>query len=903
MNNLFKRLFTCFIFVTLSITSFDIYAQDVPPTVMAKVQAMLKSKGLNEDEVKAKLRSKGLDVDKMSQEELIKNQKAIEQTVAEMEAEKNKAQASQSGAGATQGGNSTVGATPVAKPTTETVVVDNIPVEVSKKEIAAEAIQQTAPDSKPTNIYGHQIFREKSLEIYRVSKDASPPDNYVLAAGDKINILIFGRSQADLSFEINSAGFIQPAQMPKIFLSGLTLKQAKEMLINKFSTYYVFEAGQFALTLNTSRTLTVNVFGEVERAGSFTTSALNTALGALASAGGPTEIGSVRNIQIIRGSSRKTLDVYAFMRDPAIQFDFYLQNNDILYIPTSDKLVTLEGAVKRPMRYELKAKEGLKELLEYAGGLQVDAYTEFLQVQRIENNKIVLQDHNLSDLLAGKSMLDLRNGDIVRIRSINSPLKSIVKASGALQYPGDFDLRSTPTLRSLITKASLKPEAKLDQVFILRKKLDQSTEVISVDLAALLSGKQSDFNLTQEDELIVYEQSRYTDQFAISILGEVRNPLQRAFAYDKGLTIKEAIELAGGLTPKASAQGYIYRTDPFNAKKTEYLPVEVNTNNTQTLKPGDQLIVLNKDNYVLESSVAINGDVNKPATLRYDQTITIKDLIKIAGGLTISSDPQYVEVFRLGFEVGKAPTRSLIKVDIGSDYEPKSSFNLQPFDIVVVRRTPEFNLQEVVTISGEVKKPGPFVLKNKKYHFSDLIRDAGGFNDVADIFNAGLIRYSESTGIIAFNAEDAMRYKGDVQKDPVLLNGDYVMVPRNDNVVTIDPQGTNYKLAGGQQLINITFQGRASARWYVRKYGGGFSEKSKGRAFRVVHQNGLQESTRKSLFFNKHPKVRPGDNIAIFYIKNEKREKREVKPVDWDKLVTKITAFFSALVLIRTFTQ
>jgi hypothetical protein len=122
-------------------------------------------------------------------------------------------------------------------------------------------------------------------------------------------------------------------------------------------------------------------------------------------------------------------------------------------------------------------------------------------------------------------------------------------------------------------------------------------------------------------------------------------------------------------------------------------------------------------------------------------------------------------------------------------------------------------------------------------------------------------------------------------------------------VVTIDPNGTNYKLAGGQQLINITYQGRSSAKWYVKKYGGGFSEKSKGRAFRVVHQNGLQESTRKSLFFNKHPKVRPGDNIAIFYIKNEKREKREVKPVDWDKLVTKITAFFSALVLIRTFTQ
>ena len=394
----------------------EVKAQAANPTVIAQVRAILSSKGLDENEVKSRLMSKGIDVDKMSQEELIKNKAAIEQTVNEMEAEKNKTQPSQAGAGAAPNGNSTQGATPIAKPTTDTVVIDNVPVEISKKEIASEALQDiTAGPLPPSQIYGHKIFREKSLEVYRVSKDASPPDNYVLAAGDKMNILIFGRSQADLSFEINSAGFIQPAQMPKIFLSGLTLKQAKEMLLAKFATYYVFEAGQFALTLNTSRTLTVNVFGEVERAGSFTTSALNTALGALASAGGPTEIGSVRNIQIIRGSTRKTLDVYAFMRDPAIQFDFYLQNNDILYVPSSEKLVSLEGAVKRPMRYELKAKEGLKELLEYAGGLKVDAYTEFMQIQRIENNKVVLYDYNLSEVLSNKKTITIENGDVIRI--------------------------------------------------------------------------------------------------------------------------------------------------------------------------------------------------------------------------------------------------------------------------------------------------------------------------------------------------------------------------------------------------------------------------------------------------------------------------------------------------------
>jgi protein involved in polysaccharide export with SLBB domain len=902
MNISFKKYFASILFFSAIFMGFDSFAQDVPPTVMVQVQAMLKSKGLNEEDVKSRLRSKGLDVDKMSQEELIKNQKAIEQTVAEMEAEKNKNQPSQAGAGASS--SSTQGVTPVAKPTTETVVVDNIPVEVSKKEIASEALQAaTAGTLPPSQIYGHKIFREKSLEVYRVSKDASPPDNYVLSAGDKINILIFGRSQADLSFEINTAGFIQPAKMPKIFLSGLTLKQAKEMLLAKFATYYVFEAGQFALTLNTSRTLTVNVFGEVERAGSFTTSALNTALGALASSGGPTEIGSVRNIQIIRGSTRKTLDVYAFMRDPAIQFDFYLQNNDILYVPSSEKLVSLEGAVKRPMRYELKAKEGLKELLEYAGGLKVDAYTELMQIQRIENNKVVLYDYNLSEILSNKKTITIENGDVVRIRSINSPLKSFVMVTGAVLYSGVYELKDAPTVKSLLEKSKLKPEAKKDKAFILRKRLDQTIEVIEVQLDDVMNGKQMDLVLQEQDELLVYEQSKFVDQFGIAVVGEVRVPFERSFAYDKGLTIKEAIVLAGGLKPEASTTGYIFRNNPFNAKRTQYLTVDVNEQNQERLLPGDTLLVLNKNNFVLETSVSISGDVNKPTTLRFDSSLSIKDLINLAGGLTISSNPSYAEVFRLNFPVGQAPSRDLLKVDLNASFEPTSSnFGLQPFDIVIIRKTPDFNLQETVSISGEVKKQGPFVVKSRSYSFTDLIADAGGFNQNADVYNTSLIRYSGEEGIISFNALDAMNNKDVQKKNPILLDGDYVVVPRLNNIVTIQTAGTNYLLSEGQTNLKVTFQGRASSKWYISKFAGGFENRKDMNYIKVIRQNGMQEGTKQGFIFRKHPKVNAGDQIVITNGK-DKKIKKEVKPLDWDKLTTKLISLFSVLALIQAYVK
>ena len=901
MISSFKKAFACFVFLFLTFNSVDSFAQNVPTTVIAQVQAMLRSKGLSEEEVKARLKAKGLDVDKMSQEELVKNRAEIEKTISEMEAEKNSGKtASETNVGVKEGKDLGV------SPKENLNVVSNAVVPTSKVEMISDKVQEAIADKLPPSaIYGHNIFREKSIEVYRVSKDASPPDSYVLAPGDKINILIFGKSQADLSYEINTGGFIQPNLMPKIFLSGLTLKQAKELLVSKFSTFYIFNSDQFALVLNTSRTLSVNIFGEVEKVGTYTTSALNTALNALSVSGGPTEIGTVRNIQIIRGSTKKVLDVYSFMTNPIEQFEFFLQNNDIIYVPAAEKVVTLEGAVNRPMRYELKTGEGLKELIGFAGGLRPDAFTEIVQVQRIENNKVVLNDYSYADVISGIIRLELSNGDFVRLKSINAPLKNYVRINGAVDYAGDYSLTSTGTIAELLQKAKLKPEAKKEQAFLLRKKLDQTTEVISLNLDNILSGKETDLKLQQEDEVLVYEQARYVDQFKIAVVGEVRNPFERAFAYDKGLTIKEALELAGGLKTEASKSGYIYRTDPFNAKKTTYLPVDINITSNEKLFPGDRLVILNKDVYLLESSISITGDVNKPVNLRYDPSLKLNDLIKLAGGLTISSNPKYVEVFRLGFIVGEAPTRSLIQVPLNNTLEPNAEFSLQPFDVVVIRKTPEFGLQETISISGEVNKEGPFVLESKSYHFSDLIEDAGGFNKFADVYNTSLVRYNEGKGVIAFNALDAMQNKRDKQKDPVLLAGDYVVVPRLDNIVTIEPGGTNYLLAENQKVINITFQGEASARWYVRKYAGGFANRQDRKYFRVIRQNGMQEASKGWAIFRRHPKVKSGDRVVLSYQTKEEREKtkREVKPLDWDKFVTRILAAFTTLALIQAYVK
>lgn len=911
-----KRFITYLIFGLLAVTFLtpgivNAQTQTPNPQLVEQVRAMLTSKGLNENDVKERLKSNGIDVDKMSQEELVANKSKIEQIINEMEAEaKAKQPASQAGnmSTPTPASNTTIviggaeGATPVSG---QTPAKNNAP---SNQELAAEKQQEELAAKLPNSaIYGHKIFRENSLSIYRVSKDASPPDTYVLGPGDKINVLIFGKSQADLQFEINTSGFIQPTQMPKIFLSGLTLKQAKELIAGRFSTYYSFNKEQFALILNTSRTLTINIFGEVEKQGSYTVSALNTALNALAVSGGPTEIGSVRNIQIIRGKTKKILDVYAFMKNPITQFDYYLQNNDIIYVPAAQKLVNIEGAVNRPMRYELKEQEGIKELLEYAGGLLTDAYTDFVQVQTIENNKVVIKDYVLSNLIAGKEKLKLLNGDIVRIKSINSPLKSFVSITGAVQYEGKYDFKTTATVKALIAKAVLKPESKTDQVFIVRKQLDQTSFIISLSLEDILSGKQSDMKLQAEDQLIIYDKARYTDQFTISVMGEVRSAFERSFKYGSTMSVGEAINLAGGLMTTADKNAYIYRTDPFEPLKTTYIPINIETSKNDTLYPGDKLIVLNSQIYNLESSITLTGDVRKQVQTRYDPSLSIKDLILLAGGLTISSDYSYIEIFRLKFEFSKTPVRELVKLSIDKDFNltgVSAGLKLQPFDIVVVRRIPEFGMQETAEIEGEVTRTGPYYIKKFPYHFSDLIRDAGGFTKNADIYNITLIRYIDSSGLIVFNAQDALKNRGNLKKDPIIWKQDYINVPRVNNTVQVETMGTNYILGKNQRFLQITYQGSISAAKYVRKYAGGFAKNADVKNIRVISVNGMVTSTKHFLFIKKYPKVHPGDRIFIpMKPVVEKKERRESKPVDWDKFVSRALAIATTLALINAYAK
>src|SRR6056297_2857797 len=295
-------------------------------------------------------------------------------------------------------------------------------------------------------VYGHSIFTDQSLEIFTTTDAARAPNTYVLGSEDQIRVTIFGTSQADLLLEISPEGYVQPTGIPKIFLKGLTILEARQVLRERLAPFYTFKQEELAVTMQVARTIGINIFGEVRARGGFNVAALNTAFNTLTAAGGPTEIGSVRRIELIRSNERKIIDVYEFMSDPSVQHQFNLHHNDIIFVPVAEKVVAMRGAVKRPMRYELTGNEGLYELIRYAGGINYDTSPDFVQIERIVNGEPVLLEWSLADILENKEQVSLKDGDIVRVREIERELERFAIIEGSLFYPGMYNLDQSPTL-------------------------------------------------------------------------------------------------------------------------------------------------------------------------------------------------------------------------------------------------------------------------------------------------------------------------------------------------------------------------------------------------------------------------------------------------------------------------
>lgn len=893
-----------------------VQAQTISPGIMQMVTGELQKRGLTESEVRIRLLQKGIDLENIPPTELPQYQSRITAVLDELEAEKKDTAKST----AIQPININVGST---IPTTIPTVVATSSLanqihatptnSIATKQEAAAAFQreiQTDASKKGgnLNIYGHSLFTDQSLDVFRTTDGAQAPDTYVLGEGDEIHITIFGASQTDIQKRISSDGSIQPTGTSKIFLKGLSLAQARELIKKSLSTSYLFRSDQLAVTIVTARTIMVNVFGEAKITGGFNLSALNSAFNALSAAGGPTNIGSVRSIQLIRGSNRKTIDLYTFMDDPAVQFKFDLQNNDILFVPTIKHLVTIEGAVNRPMSYEMLSGETLTDLIHYAGGLKMNVYPNFVQIKRYVAGEERLIEWNLEEVQNGRIKVPLMNGDVVHIKAILKPMDQYVDIEGSVYYPGRFDLSANPSLSSLLTNAKPTYQAKNDILFIDRMRPDSTFEMLSVPFPNIKEGV-ADFSLKARDIVRIMDKTTYRDVDTIEVGGYVRKPFTKIVSLSERITVKNAIEMAGGLRNSVYPVAYIFRRNLFNHLEMKYIRIELSHADNIELQAGDKLNIYDNSTFTNVGEIRVFGAVKNPSKFIFDESLSIRDLLTNAGGFNVGAALNRVEVFRTILSPYEKTQLKMITLQVDSNYQVVSpkNFTLQPYDQIVVRLIPEFTLGRTVELSGQVKYPGTYILESKETKLSDVIKMAGGLLDDADPYGASLFRTYKARGNISMNINKAMIHKGDISQNPILFEGDVININRLENTVSILQNGTRmaqYSInKDGGSIKNVVFQGQRSAAWYIRNFAGGFQKDVDRNSVTITFPNNQMQSTKRFLFFRNYPKVVSGSTITM-QMKPSKEVSNVNKKVDWDAMWSKtLSATTTALTLFLLMKQ
>ena len=878
-----KKFLTAILCMTISLA-----ASAQSANMLSMARAELAKRGLEETEVRARLMSEGIDVDSIPPTEYANYQDRVMSIINQMQAEK----AAAASAGAAAEAQETE--TPAEFPQTTT------------GEAAAEAALETALEENNVSttagddIYGHSLFTGTSMDVFRTTDGAQAPETYILGEGDEIHISIFGSSQTEIHQRIGPDGSIQPNGASKIFLKGMTLAQGRKAIITKLAQHYSFRQDQIAVTITTARTVMVNIYGEVGVQGGFTISALNNAFNALAAAGGPTSMGSIRNVQRSRAGKTDRLDLYKFMTGAAGKVQFDVQNNDILFVPVAQKIVRIEGAVKRPMRYEVVDGENLKDLIQYAGGLSDDAYPNFVQIERRVDGELRFLEFDLAQVVAGKQKVGLEAGDIVRIKSSSRPMENYVSVTGDVYYGGNYDFSTNSSLRALIEKAEPRYTARRDYVFVERTNDDETVEVLTVPFPG--ENGNPDFQLKERDAVRILALATYRDTENITVSGQVRTPFTKAFGLNDRMTVAQAIEYADGLRPSVYPVAYIFRKDVTNPSRMQYIPVSLEKDGETLLQPGDELRVYDNTTYTNIGELRVSGAVKNPVNITFDDAVTVHDLLTMAGGFAVGASYDNVQVFRINISKNDEVSFDTIVLTVDENYTPAdASFQLQPYDHIVVRMTPNFTHGRTVEINGRVKYPGVYVIEDSRTQLSEILKLSGGLLDDASPY-CTLFRTYNGRGNIGLNLNDIKKGRsGKDWDDPILMEGDVVNIVRAENVVVIRELGTRMAQYIPQDFSStqktMVYHGGHSAKWYINNYAGGFVKTADRNSVTVTLPNYQTIGTKRFLGIRSYPKVEPGSTITLT-IDQEKKEKIE-KPkekIDWDSVASRTMASLTSII-------
>lgn len=720
-----------------------------------------------------------------------------------------------------------------------------------------ELARQSKEDSLKLYVNGLEVF---GLRFFRSAKlsfepnfNQPTPQDYVLGPGDEIYIDIWGSSEMSYQLTVSPEGLIRIPSLGPVRVMGMNMEAAKSKIINRLKRIYssIGSTSMADVSLGNLRTIKVHVSGAVSRPGTYKLSSFNTVINALYSAAGPTINGSLRKIDVYRGTKLLTsFDAYKFFLEGSGN-NVTLKDQDIIVVQDYVNRVRLEGEVKRPAYYELKEDETFADLIGYAGGFHNNAYIGMINVQRKEDNFVTIKSIAKEDYESVK----MKDGDQVMIDQITGEFRNMIALEGPVKNPGNYEFREGLMLSQLIDQADgLRGETFMKRGVIIREEGDLSLSSISFNPKDIIDGV-SDVELQSNDLVRLHS------------IHDLR----------EGRTLK------------------------------------------------------------------IDGEVLKPGTFDYSEGMTVENLIFLAEGFKVTASKSMVEVAR------RARTDSaknifnsaqIFNFEISDDLslsDKDSQFKLEPYDLVIVRKNPFYQKQELVEIEGEVLKPGKYVLETKDERISSILKRSGGLSPFAYAKGATLIRrtpYFVEAGIFneegelikdqelvkqaeirkkdlsyrfkkeGFKESDSLElFRGqesigiDLEKiianpgskfDLILRKGDIISIPREYQTVRVR----------GEVLYpsNIRHDNTSGFKRYIA-YAGGFDQQAKKSKSYIIYANGSAAQTRSFLWFRNYPKVEPGAEIVI----PKKPERPPLSPQAWVGIASSIATI--ALIVNQIATQ
>ena len=660
-------------------------------------------------------------------------------------------------------------------------------------------------------IFGHSLFQNEEL-TFEPAMNLATPQNYVLGPGDVLFIDVYGASQKSEEVTVSPDGYVVIEDFGPIQVSGLTVEQASARVRSQLGARY--SSSKIRLSLGQTRTITVNVMGEVKTPGSYTLSAFATVFHALYMAGGPSEIGTLRNIKVYRNNRLvTTVDVYDYILNGKLSGNIRLADNDVITVGTYDCLVNVTGKVKRPMYYEMKRNESMKTLITYAGDFASDAYRKSVRVVRKEGSRYSV--YNVGEF--EQSSFRLTDGDSVSVDSVLKRYSNMVEVKGAVFRPGMYQIGGQiNSVKSLLEQTDgVTEDAFTAHAVMHRMRPDRTLEVIPVDIEGIMNGMVSDIPLQNEDVLFVPTRQDVHEEQTITIHGEVQYP--GVYMYAANETLEDFVLQAGGLKETASMVNVFVSRRIVNPKATTADSIIGQSFNFAlkdgfvidgepgfVLQPFDEVFVRKSPGYNAQQNVLVEGEVQFVGFYSLTkQSERLSDLVAKAGGVTNFA---YVEGARLERKLNDAE---------------------------------RMRYEESVKMQR---------MQNEQAMMEQALKSGRSVSEI----QAGMTASQEKLQIpdtypVGIHLDKALANPGS-DYDLVLREGDRLIVPSYTNTV---------KINGEVMYPNtVSYQEGKPVSYYINM-AGGYSNKAKKRKTYIIYMNGDVAKV------GCNTKVRPGCEIVV----------------------------------------